>query len=473
MSTTAFVTNSAILLVCLVASVAIVKNTFFRPPATPAAPPQVAAGDVLEALEPLLPPLAERTLFIALGPDCQYCEKSLPFYARLMTFIEQALAGGARSVVIDPRRTQTAERADLAIRPRPGSDGALALAVARRLIERDEVDEEFLDRSVAGFDEFRAMAVERPVAELAAICDVEKGEIEELAEALGTVRPATICAGYGMQRYTNSGQTMRALLALLALTDNFGKPGAGWQFANLESAVFDPVPDPIAFYPPTEDDGVARVSISTARLDREMLETRNPPLKMAWVERGNPLTQNPETEAVRKAFRALEFRVVVDQFLTDTAREADVVLPAKTFLEQSDVIGTYWHPYLQLKQKVIDPPGEVKPESEIYLLLAERLGLDRERLAIPGPSDAEVEAWLEDRLAPFPELSLERLRQGPALAPGHKQIAFADLRFPTPSGKIELVSEEAAERWGSTPCRATSNPRSRPAGARANTRFTS
>ena len=369
-----------------------------------------------------------------------------------MTFVEQALERGARLVVIDPRRTQTAERAHMALHPRPGTDGALALAVARVLIEGGHTDDVFLGAHVLGVDAFREMALERSLAELAAICELPVGEIEALAEALGTVHPATICAGFGMQRYTNSGQTMRAMLALLVLTGNLGKPGAGWQFANLQSAVFDEVADPVAFYPPAEDDGVARVSISTARLGRQMLETRDPPLKMAWVERGNPLSQNPETETVRKAFRALDFRVVVEQFMTDTAREADIVLPAKTMFEQSDVIGAYWHPYLQLKQKVVEPPGEVKPESEIYRLLAERLGVPAaQAAAIPGPSDAEVEAWLEQKLAPFPELNLERLRRGPVLAPGHQEIAFDDLRFATPTGKIELVSTEAAERWGVDP----------------------
>ena len=366
-----------------------------------------------------------------------------------MVFVDQALDSGAKLVVIDPRRTQTSERAELLIQPRPGTDGALALAVAHLLIGQDNVDHTFIEQHVLGFREF-AQSVQQLTPERAAeITDVPVKYIHRLAELMATTSPTTISAGFGMQRYTNSGQTLRAILALLAITGNIGKPGAGWVYANLQSAIFDEVRDPIAFFPPDKPDGITRVSISTALLGQHMLATKDPPLRMVWVERGNPVTQNPETNTVLEAFRALDFRVVVDQFMTDTAREADLVLPAKTMFEQSDVIGAYWHPYIQLKQKVMDPPGEVKPESEVYYLLARRLGIADNELygRIPQPGDAAVEQFLSSKLEPFEELSLERLRQGPVLAPGHQEVAFSDYVFPTPSGKIELLSDEAAQRW--------------------------
>jgi anaerobic selenocysteine-containing dehydrogenase len=205
--------------------------------------------------------------------------------------------------------------------------------------------------------------------------------------------------------------------------------------------------------------------VSTARLGTAMLEQRDPPLKAAWVERGNPVTQNPQTGKVLEAFRSLRFRVVVDQFLTDTAREADIVLPAKTMFEQTDVIDAYWHPYIQIKDKLIEPPGEVRPESEIYLDLAERLGFPRNAIdsTFPAPSDEGVEAWLEARMAPFPELSLEGLREGPVIAPGTQEVAWSDLVFPTPSGRIELSSDEARERWGRDPLPVFSECEERPA----------
>ncbi|UCG86312.1 MAG: molybdopterin-dependent oxidoreductase [Gemmatimonadota bacterium] len=366
-----------------------------------------------------------------------------------MVFVDEALDSGARLVVIDPRRTQTSERAELLIQPRPGTDGALALSIAHLLIANGHVDRPFVERHVLGFEEFAASVSEFTPAKAAEISDVPVDYIHRLAQLMGTTSPMTVSAGFGMQRYTNSGQTMRAILALLAITGNIGKPGAGWVYANLQSHIFDAVKDPLAFYPPENPGGGIRVSISTALLGRHMLATRDPPLRMAWVERGNPVTQNPETRTVLEAFRALEFRVVVDQFLTDTAREADLVLPAKTMFEQSDVIGAYWHPYIQLKQKVMDPPGEVKPESEVYYLLARRLGFDEREMAgrIPEPGDEAIERFLKGKLEPFAELSPDRLREGPVLAPGHQEVAFSDYLFPTPSGKIELVSAEAARRW--------------------------
>jgi anaerobic selenocysteine-containing dehydrogenase len=365
-----------------------------------------------------------------------------------MAFVDRALDQGATLVVIDPRRTESAERAALLIQPRPGTDGALALAVARLLIHDGAVDREFIARHVLGFGAFAAGCEPWTPERAADVTDVPARFIHRLADLFATTRPATISAGFGLQRFTNGGQAMRAMLALLAITGNVGRPGAGWIYANLQSHVFEEVRDPIACYPPAVPDGVARVSISTARLGPDMLAQREPPLRMAWVERGNPIPQNPQTSTVIEAFRALDFRVVVDQFLTDTAREADLVLPAKTMFEQTDVIGAYWHACLQIKQKVIEPPGEVKPESEIYRLLARRLGMREADDPMVFPvTDTEVEAYLDRMLAPFPDVTLARLREGPVVAPGHREIAFSDFVFPTPSGKIELESREAVERW--------------------------
>jgi len=365
-----------------------------------------------------------------------------------MRFVDQALAAGATCVSVDPRRTQTAERAQLLVQPKPGTDGALALGLAHLIIAAGQVDAAFILAHVQGFEVFAEYVKGWTPERTAATTGVPEAQIRRLAQLMGSTKPMTICAGFGMQRYTNAGQGMRAMLALLAITGNIGKPGAGWVYANLSTQIFGHIKDPIDFYPPEQPDGVARISISTARLGADMLAQQNPPLAFAWIERGNPLSQNPETPTVRAAFRRLDFRVVVDERLTDTAREADLILPSKSLFEQSDVIGAYWHAYLQLRQKLIEPPGEVKPETEIYWELGKRLGMDENTLRgfLPEPNDAGVEQWLEAKLKPF-AITLEQLREGPVLAPGAPEVAFADLQFPTPSGRIELVSEEAVARW--------------------------
>lgn len=377
-----------------------------------------------------------------------------------MRFVEQAQAAGARLVVIDPRRTQSAERADALLQPRPGTDGALALGLAHLILAAGAEDRAFIARHVDGFAAFADLAQAWTPGRTAEVTGVPEGQLRRLAEDMGGIQPMTISVGFGMQRYTNSGQTLRAMQALTAITGNLGKPGAGWVYANLATQVFGAVKDPLDFYPPATPDGVVRVSISTARLGRDMLAQREPPLKVAWVERGNPLSQNPDTHAVREAFRALDFRVVVDERLTDTAREADLVLPSKSLFEQTDVIGAYWHSYLQLRQKVLEPPGEVRPETDIYRALGPRLGLSPAALdaVLPAPGDAGVEAWLQRRLDPL-GLSLEALRANPVPVPGAEAVAFADGRFTTPSGRVELVSAEARERWGVEPLPTYTEPR--------------
>lgn len=364
--------------------------------------------------------------------------------------IEKAIKNGAKMIVVDPRRTVSSDNADLLIQPKPGTDAALALAISKYLIDKKLIDTEFIDKYVLGFTEF-AKSIEHATLKWASeICGVGEEFIVEMAELIGSIKPMTLIPGYGMQRYSNGGQTTRSLLAISVLTGNIGKPGACWHYANLQSDIFSDVLEPLNYYPENGPGEPMRRTVSMARLGEDMLAQKDPELKMIWVERGNPLTQNPDTNTILKAFRKLDFRVVVDQFLTDTAMEADLVLPAKNMFEQTDIIGSYWNPYVQIRQKVLEPAGEVKPENEIYLELLRRLGYKDEEIfkIMPMPDDTSIEAWLEKQLEPFPDLSLERLKKEPVIAPGHEEVVFADYTFKTPSGKIELLSKTAQEKWG-------------------------
>ena len=188
-----------------------------------------------------------------------------------------------------------------------------------------------------------------------------------------------------------------------------------------------------------------------AKLGADMLNASDPELKASWIERGNPLLQSPDSNNDKKAFSKLKFKVVVEEFMTDTAAIADLVLPAKDMFEQSDIIGSYWSPYIQFKPKIIQSPGEVMPESEIYFHLAKRLKMDQGADIIPEPGNNNIEKWLDKRINGYSKLSLNDLKAGPFLAPGLQKIAWEDMQFETPSGKIELWSSEAKMKWGISP----------------------
>lgn len=366
--------------------------------------------------------------------------------------IEKAQQNGAKYIVIDPRRTQSAERANSLYQLKSGTDAALALGLAREIIKNDWIDHDFIEKNVIGFNQFKERVEAYTPQKVADICRISAQSVIELAKLVGTIKPMTLIPGYGMQRYENGGQTTRCLLALSVITGNIGKKGACWHYANLQSYIFDNIKEPESYYPGCEHPSFRR-KISVAKLGEDMLKMVDPEIKMIWVERGNPLTQNPNTNKVREAFKKAEFCVVVEQFMTDTAHEANIILPAKNMFEQSDIIGSYWNPYVQLKQKVVEPAGEIKPETEIYYLLANKLGMDKEEISknIPEPGNAGVEKYLERFLKEFPEITLDGLKEGPMLANSFEEIPFCDLLFPTPSGKIELYSQQAKERWGVDP----------------------
>ncbi len=367
--------------------------------------------------------------------------------------IMKAKEKGAKLIVIDPRRTPSAERADMLVQIKPGTDAALALGIAYLLIQTGQIDTDFIDKNVLGFKEFKKAVAYYTPATVAEITGIPSVHIYRLAEIIGATKPMTLIPGFGMQRYSNGGQTVRSLLALSVLTGNIGKSGACWHYANLQSYVFDKVKEPESYYPPKKQEGVFRRAISMAKLGEDMLKIVNPKLKMIWVERGNPVTQNPDTNTILKAFRKLEFRVVVEQFMTDSALEADIVLPAKNMFEQTDIIGGYWNPYVQLKSKLVEPAGEVKPETEIYYLLAQKLGFSNEKIKeyLIEPGDESVKQFLKNKLKEFPELKWESLKEGPQIAKNHEEIAFSDLKFNTPSGKIELYSKQAKQLWNLDP----------------------
>ncbi len=348
--------------------------------------------------------------------------------------ILDAQARGAVVAVIDPRSTDTTDAADLHLQPRPGTDAALALGLARIIVDEGLHDAAFLDAHASGFDAYRDRLADYPLDRVADITGLASSTIVDLARAYARTKPALLAAGFGLQRHHHAGQAMRAVALLPALTGNVGVAGGGWQYANLASHCLRPLrlpPEPSAMrgFP---------VSQVASHLDT----LADPPIRAAWIERGNPGSQNPAAPRLRRALGRLDLVVVVDQFHNDTTASADYVLPAKTLFEEEDLVTAYWHPYLQWRARITDPPGGVKPESEIWRLLSERFGFDTSYF----PTDRR--AFLRALLPAGQEDAIERLAHEPLDLSGHGDVAFADRRFPTPSGRIEFASAQAEKVWG-------------------------
>ncbi|HLN19570.1 MAG TPA: molybdopterin-dependent oxidoreductase [Bacteroidales bacterium] len=360
-----------------------------------------------------------------------------------ISFIADARINGCKVVVIDPVQTPTADKADMFFSPVPGTDAAFALAMAGIIIQNGYENKEFINKYVSGFDKFRENLKITP-EQAAEITGIPPDKIRELAHLIGTSPALTIIPGYGLQRHTNGGQTIRAILSLAVITGNIGKTGAGFNFANLQSYIFDEVKEPLSYYPDEDKDAPFRRSIPMARLGKGMLEAKDPEIKAIWVERGNPVLQAPDSYSVRNAISKLLFRVVIDQFMTDTAEMADIILPAKDIFEYPDIIGSYWSPYVQYKPAILKSPGEVMCESEIYYHMAASLGL---KTSLPEPGISNLDHWLEQRIKGVSELTMDDLRKGPVQAAGIQEIAYEDMVFETASGKIELYSDESVLRW--------------------------
>ncbi len=353
-----------------------------------------------------------------------------------MRFILEAQEKGAVLAVVDPRSTDTTDAADIHLQPRPGTDAALALGIGHILVNAGLHDPAFLSERAFGFDAYRECVGKYPPEHVSEITGVSVEQIRELALAYGQTRPALLIAGFGLQRHHRAGQTVRALALLPALTGNIGISGGGWQYANLASHRLRTPP-----LPPRPQRPIR--SFPAARLGRAMQEAADPPIRAAWIEKANPVSQHPRTGAVVQALARLDLLVVVDQFLTETARYAHYVLPAKSMFEEEDLVTAYWHPYLQLRTRILDPPAEVKTESEIWRLMCERFGFDTAYF----PSDPHATL-----LEMLPDANLfERLERGPVDLSAEGDIVWREGRFSTPSGKIEFRSDQAERLWGVNP----------------------
>lgn len=284
---------------------------------------------------------------------------------------------GAAVVVVDPRRTGIAQRADLHLAVRPGTDVVLAYAVAHELATRGRLADAFLAEHATGVDEFLAAASAFPAARAAEICGVSQPEVVALAELLGTIRPAFVRPGWGLERTRNGGSACAAVMALPVLTGQFGQPGSG-VMASLGTAT------PLAWdarEPDTPRERRAPRAFGMNRIGSALLDpTLDPPITVLFVQGSNLAATNPNQSAVQRGLEREDlFTVVHDQVLTDTARYADVVLPATTHFETHDLAASYGSYWLQETPAIIAPVGESRSNNEVAADLARRLGYDLTR----------------------------------------------------------------------------------------------
>ncbi|HLA82776.1 MAG TPA: molybdopterin-dependent oxidoreductase, partial [Thermoleophilia bacterium] len=344
-----------------------------------------------------------------------------------MPFIDEARKRGAPVAVIDPVRCSMAEKADRFYQIRPGSDGMLAIGVARLLLESNDVDNEFIRAHSRGFAPYRELVFSHTIQEVTAATDLTEQQISELARLYVERKPLATLVGLGPSYWENGGATVRLIDALGALSGNIGIAGGGVGTNMVGPRGLDLTPGIEARVAETRQ-------VRLPRLGEEILTAKDPPLKFGWIAGANPAFTAPHTSRVQEALRSLDFLVVVEQFMTATTEQADLVLPCTTYLEMDELVDAYGHNWLGLTRQVVPPQGETKSDGEILQSLGKRLGFGA---ALEG----EMLEWAARVLEPLGESgpTIEMLLERPRRNPDATAVPFADRVFDTPSGKFEFV----------------------------------
>ncbi|OHB91473.1 MAG: hypothetical protein A3E75_06080 [Planctomycetes bacterium RIFCSPHIGHO2_12_FULL_51_37] len=362
-----------------------------------------------------------------------------------LPLLSEARRRGAKYVVINPFRVKGAEVADMFVQPRPGSDSALALGMMHVIIREDLYNKDFVDKNTFGFGVLCQRAEEYPPKRVEKLTDVKAKTIIELARLYAGEAPSFIYAGSGLQHHTNGGMTIRTIACLPALVGAWGRIGGGMFFPT--STVF----------PVSWDDlegnelrpGSAPGSASCFNMNRlgHILLNNKSNIRALYVFNANPLAvlfnQNRLIEGLK---RQDLFTVVHEQLITDTARYADILLPATTQFEQVDLHASYFNLSIQLNQQAIEPVGECRSNLDTFKALAGALGFT-ERYFNQSNWDV-IEEVLDIGHPALKGITLDRLKKEgyapismPDTPPGQPYVPFRNGVFNNPSGKIEFYSD--------------------------------
>lgn len=382
--------------------------------------------------------MSESKLIVIWGNNITVCN------LHLIKLLREARKGGARMVVIDPKRIRIAEEADLHLPLRPGTDVVLAYAVAAELQRQGALDLEFIDQHVFGAEEYLAEAGKYSLQNAAAICGLAVADIEQFAAYWRDLSPAAISMGVAPERNRNGGAGIRAAFALPALTGNIGGRGAG---------VCD-----VSGYFPVRWDALARPDfIPSGTREFSILDIpdhildpgQDTPIKSVFIYNHNPVAVHPRQGAMRKALSREDLFVVgSDISMTDSMAYADIILPASTHLEHGDLYKSYGHQYLQRSAPVIRPVGEAVPNTELFRRLARRFGFeddcfsDTDEHLINQAVDSDLVA-MGERLAM--DIGTD---EAVDMAVGNRATLLRDAPPATPSGKIELFDSKLEQECG-------------------------
>ncbi len=355
------------------------------------------------------------------------------------TYAQRAKRNGAKLVCIDPWRNDTADKCHEHIQLRPGTDAALAYALMHELIVNDWLDHGYIASYTVGFEPLRRRALEWPPERAAEVCGVPVAQIRQLARDYGTLSPAAIRMNYGLQRVRGGANAVRAIACLPALVGAWRHDAGGLLLSSSNHFAANGAalerPDLLAGRKPRT---INMVTIGDDLL-REGDSDFGPKIAAVVVYNSNPLAVAPEGDKVRQGFSRDDlFTVVLEHFQTDTADIADYLLPATTQLEHVDVHKAYGHRYWMANNAAIAPLGDAKPNTEIFRLLAARMGFTEPCFA---ETDEQIAAQAIAPDARNGGIDWEQLKSsGWAKLPG-AAAPFAQGGFPTPSGQCEFWSQ--------------------------------
>ncbi len=364
--------------------------------------------------------------------------------------LRRALDRGARLIVIDPRKTDIAKRADLWLRPRPGKDLPLALGMARVILDEGLYDREFVEKWTVGFDTFEDHLQGYPLGKISEVTWIPEGKIREAARLYSQSKPACIQWGNAIEHTSNSIQCARALLILKAITGNLDVPGgnvrrAGPAIMKAGALVLsNRFPDKREAILSAHFPLAARMGFVPSQLITRAILTGKPyPIRMMFIQGGNPLLSYVDAKEAFEALGKLDFLAVSEIFLTPTAQAADLVLPAATNFEFDDIghLGLR-HGFILARPKIVDPPGACWSDSKIINELGKRLGLSEFFWEDMGQC-------LDEILEPA-GLTYDDFREMGMLRGNWGYRSYEEKGFKTPSGKVEIYCQRLRD-WGLDP----------------------